>query len=62
MHAHAYACRETWRHTGRLMVRETGTDTEEDPGKERDTERLASKGRQRERTVHGQTEIHTKNV
>jgi hypothetical protein len=50
------------RHTGRVMIRETGTDLEEDSGKERDTQRVASKDRKRERTLHGETERHTKNV
>jgi len=31
------------RHTGRIMVREIGTNMEEDPGKERDTDRKCGK-------------------
>ena len=39
------------------MVRVTGTDIGEGPGKERDTERVASRDRQRERTVHRETDV-----
>jgi len=44
------------------MARETGTDIEEGPGKERDTERVAGRDRQRESTVQRDKERHTENV
>jgi hypothetical protein len=61
MHRHnienkTHACRDL-RHIGRVMVRETGTHIEEGPSKERDTERVAS--RDRDRLC---TERHTENV
>jgi hypothetical protein len=43
------------RHTGKFVVGEIGANMEEGPGKERDTERVASRDRERERTAHKET-------